>query len=141
MGKEIYFCVDGEQIPITVEQETIYEFLGGVFLEDYGIPEKFSKKLLKRIYKDFHIDAEDFPLDESYEDLKEEPKNIIKYFDLDEEIYEKYYDDYLDELREYIRDNDLDDYREQVHDYFNGDSSPDGFSSFEAFKDWQNGRL
>lgn len=141
MGQEIYFCVDGEQIPITVEQETIYEFLGGVFLEDYGIPEKFSKKLLKRIYKDFHIDAEDNPLDESYKDLKGEPKNIIKYLDLDEEICEKYYDDYLDELKEYIRDNDLDDYREQVHDYFNGDPSPDGFSSFEAFKDWQNGRL
>lgn len=133
--------LDDDRIEIEVEDDDIQKILNKIFLEDYGFDKEISKRMLHLFYFNFKIDDEEVPFEEAYQDLKDNPGKLIEYFDIEEDIWEKYFDDNKEVIIEEVRDNNLSDYGEQVNDYLYGDSSPDGFSSFEAFKSWQNGKL
>ena len=124
--------IDFDGVGIDVSYDTIFKVLRGILIEDYSLDKPgivMTKDMIVRILTDLKVKYDQEDVDETAEE------------NLDWEIYDIYYHDNIDVIKEYVEEHDSDDYSEQMNDYYHGDHSPDGFSSFEAFKEWQNGKL
>ena len=135
--------IDFDGVDIDVSYGTIFKVLREILIEDYGLDKPgmiMTKDMIVRILTDLKVKYDQEDVDETVKE-KLTPKKFLESWDLDWEIYNIYYHDNIDVIKEYVEEHDSDDYSEQMYDYYHGDHSPDGFSSFEAFKEWQNGKL